>query len=65
LGCFGLSATETVVGSNAEPTSRLRACPPPGRAESSTTSSIATTHSANPRWVGWHPVGWLQGGMRA
>jgi len=46
-GFFGLTTTETVAGSKAEPSSRVRGGPPVGAADSSTTSSIAQPHSRN------------------
>jgi len=47
LGCLGLSTTDRVAGSKAEPRCLVRGCPPVGAAESSTTSSIAQPHSMN------------------
>lgn len=47
LALLGLSTTETLAGSKAEPTKRERGCPPEGAAESSTTTSITQPHRKN------------------
>ncbi len=43
----GLTTTETLAGSKAEPTMRVRGCPSVGAADSSTTASISQPHRKN------------------